>query len=94
MGAVVFFLIEWLVEECRLASRSGWDVVFGTYDRVERVRIPRRLAAISVAWLVDEDGEVRAQFGDEYEVAGRRERDDQRLRQDRDEAFANLVPTP
>jgi hypothetical protein len=43
---------------------------------------------------VDEDGEVRAQFGDEYEVAGRSERNDQRLRQDRDEAFANLVPTP
>lgn len=32
-------------------TTSLWDHVFGTYRRVEEVRVPRRLA---MAWLVDE----------------------------------------
>lgn len=70
-----------------------WDLVFGTYEAPGRIRIPRRLAAISVAWMVDEQGDLRPEFADDYEVAGRRDRDEARLQLDRDEAFANLVPT-
>lgn len=42
-----------------------WDRVFGTEVKPGRVRIPRRLAP---AWLLDEDGSVRAELRDDYEL--------------------------
>jgi len=46
-----------------------WDLVFGTYDRVEKVVVPRRLA---FRWLLDADGEVRPEHRSDYEVRGRK----------------------
>ena len=46
-----------------------WDHVFGTYDRVEQVVVPRRLA---FRWLLDDDGEVRPEHRSDYEVRGRK----------------------
>ena len=41
-----------------------WDMVFGTYERVDGpVRVPRRLA---MRWLTDEDGEVRPEHRADY----------------------------
>ncbi|HEX2577400.1 MAG TPA: sterol desaturase family protein, partial [Aquihabitans sp.] len=44
-----------------------WDVVFGTLERPERVRVPRRLA---LTWLVDARGEVRPEHRAHYELVG------------------------
>jgi sterol desaturase/sphingolipid hydroxylase (fatty acid hydroxylase superfamily) len=72
-----------------------WDLVFGTYERVDGpVRVPRRLA---MRWLLDDDGEVRPEHSDDYELVGRRLAPGQDLDQDRVDhtrAFANLAPTP
>ena len=47
-----------------------WDLVFGTYERVERpVRVPRRLAMV---WLLDEHGDVRPEYALDYVVVGTR----------------------
>lgn len=70
-----------------------FDVLFRTYERPDRIRVPRRLAAISVAWMVDDEGNVKPEFADDYYTVGVRDRDDARLDLDRIEAFANQVPT-
>jgi len=44
-----------------------WDHVFGTALRVDRVRVPRRMA---MRWLVDGEGRVRAPFAADYELVG------------------------
>ena len=49
-------------------SSSLWDHVYGTFERPERIRVPRRLA---MGWLVDGSGEVHPEFGDDYILAGR-----------------------
>lgn len=46
-----------------------WDMLFGTYQPVEAVRLPRRH---HLAWVVDDNGEVRPEFAEEYRVAGRK----------------------
>jgi sterol desaturase/sphingolipid hydroxylase (fatty acid hydroxylase superfamily) len=68
-----------------------WDVVFGTIERPEKVKVPRRLA---MRWLLDEDGNVRPEFQDDYEVVGSARADERQAAIDRARAFANLVPTP
>ena len=72
-----------------------WDLVFGTYERVDGpVRVPRRLA---MRWLLDDDGEVRAEHARDYELVGRGltpGADPAQDRVDHDRAFANLAPTP
>ncbi len=45
-----------------------WDLVFGTYDPVSRVAVPRRMAPL---WLVDDAGGVRGEYTDDYSVRGR-----------------------
>jgi sterol desaturase/sphingolipid hydroxylase (fatty acid hydroxylase superfamily) len=45
-----------------------WDLVFGTYVRPSRIRLPRRLAMV---WLVDDAGEVKPEYAAQYEVVGR-----------------------
>lgn len=51
-------------------SSPLWDLVFGTYTPVERVRVPERMA---MRWLLDpETGEVRAELVEDYELARRR----------------------
>ncbi len=45
-----------------------WDLVFGTYDPVSQVAVPRRLAPV---WLLDESGGLRVEFSDSYRMRGR-----------------------
>ncbi len=66
-----------------------WDHVFGTHERPEQVRVPRRLA---LPWLVDEDGEVLAEFADDYVLVGAAEPDERLLKLDRVRAFASVAP--
>jgi sterol desaturase/sphingolipid hydroxylase (fatty acid hydroxylase superfamily) len=67
-----------------------WDLVFGTYERVDgKVRVPRRLAMV---WLVGDDGEVRPEYADDYELVGRRPWTDEQATEDHQRAFANLAP--
>jgi sterol desaturase/sphingolipid hydroxylase (fatty acid hydroxylase superfamily) len=67
-----------------------WDMVFGTYVRVDGpLRVPRRMAMV---WLVDDDGAVRPEYAADYELAGSRPWNDQQAALDHDRAFANLAP--
>lgn len=66
-----------------------WDHVFGTFERPDRVRVPRRLA---LPWLVDINGEVLASFADDYVLVGRVDADERLLKLDRVRAFASLAP--
>ena len=72
-----------------------WDLVFGTYERVEGpVKVPRRLA---MRWLVDDDGELLPGYEDDWALVGRKLVAGEDPRQDeidRARAFANLAPTP
>ena len=64
-----------------------WDVVFGTLDATDGpVRVPRRMAPV---WLVDDEGAVRAEYEDDYVLAGR-VRD--AASEDRVAAFSNAAP--
>ncbi len=64
-----------------------WDLVFRTYDTPEKVAVPRRLVMV---WLLDENGEVRPEFRDDYVVRGTRTEIGS---DDLVEAFANQVPS-
>jgi sterol desaturase/sphingolipid hydroxylase (fatty acid hydroxylase superfamily) len=66
-----------------------WDYVFATRLSVDRVRVPRRLA---MSWLVDMNGEVRAEYASDYELVGSRRRDERTRRMDNDAAMANERP--
>jgi sterol desaturase/sphingolipid hydroxylase (fatty acid hydroxylase superfamily) len=67
-----------------------WDLVFGTYVRVEGpIRVPRRMAMV---WLLDDDGEVRPEYADDYVVVGRRPATEMQADADERDAFANLAP--
>ncbi len=67
-----------------------WDLVFGTFERVDGpVRVPRRLAMV---WLVDDDGEVKPEYADDYVLVGQRPWTDDQAAIDHHRAFANLAP--
>ena len=66
-----------------------WDHVFGTYVEVDIVRVPRRLA---MRWLIDDDGEVRPEYRDTYELRGSRVLDEEQRSVDSARAFANQAP--
>jgi Fatty acid hydroxylase superfamily len=66
-----------------------WDWVFGTYEPVATVRVPRRMA---MPWLLDDDGEVRAEHRGDYELAGRLPGTDEQVARDHTDAFANRAP--
>lgn len=52
-------------------SSPLWDLVFSTWTRPERVRVPRHAAP---PWLVDaETGEARPEHAADYELVGRRD---------------------
>jgi len=63
-----------------------WDKVFGTLTVPDQVQVPRRLA---MRWLLDEDGEVKPQFREDYALRG-----GSRLDADAElaDAFANRPP--
>lgn len=51
-------------------SSPLWDLVFGTYVKVDQVTVPGR--GIPLRWLFTTDGEVKPQFSNDYRVAGKR----------------------
>lgn len=65
-----------------------WDLVFGTFERPERVRVPARHAMI---WLLDEAGEVRPELAADYELR-RRRGGSADAKSDRRDAFKNRPP--
>jgi sterol desaturase/sphingolipid hydroxylase (fatty acid hydroxylase superfamily) len=71
-------------------SSPLWDVVFGTREVPDRVRVPRRLV---LPWLVDAHGEVRTEFVDDYVLVGSASSDDRLAALDRARAFASVAPT-
>jgi sterol desaturase/sphingolipid hydroxylase (fatty acid hydroxylase superfamily) len=66
-----------------------WDRVFGTYDEPGVVTIPRRMTP---AWMLDDDGEIRAEFANDYITKGARRLDALQIARDRADAFANVAP--
>jgi hypothetical protein len=66
-----------------------WDRLWGTYDEPGTVTVPRRMAP---AWLLDEAGEVRAEFASDYVVAGGRRSERAEREHDRTDAFSNVAP--
>lgn len=72
-----------------------WDLLLGTFQRVDRVVIPRRMAP---RWLVDGTGELRPQWAGTYELRGRSATPEELGTTepgtvDLRRAFANLTPT-
>ena len=47
-----------------------WDILCSSYTPMEVVRVPRHAAPV---WLVDEHGELKAQYRTQYELVGKRE---------------------
>jgi hypothetical protein len=68
-----------------------WDRLFGTYDEPSVVVVPARFAPV---WMVDDDGELRPEFADDYVVVGARPILPGRIERDRVDAFANVAPAP
>lgn len=66
-----------------------WDWVFGTYEPVDVVKVPRRMA---MPWLLDEHGEVRLEHRDDYVLAGRLPATADQGARDHADAFANRAP--
>ena len=66
-----------------------WDRLLGTYDEPGVVVIPRRMAPV---WMLDEAGEVRAEFASDYLAKGPRHPEAGQVRRDRVDAFANTAP--
>jgi sterol desaturase/sphingolipid hydroxylase (fatty acid hydroxylase superfamily) len=64
-----------------------WDLVFRTYESPTAVVVPRRLAMV---WLLDENGEVRAEHRRDYVVRGTRTEIGPEEIVD---AFANRIPS-
>jgi sterol desaturase/sphingolipid hydroxylase (fatty acid hydroxylase superfamily) len=67
-----------------------WDHVFGTHERPEQVRVPRRLV---LPWMIDGTGALRPEFVDDYELVGAGRSDERQAGIDRARAFASLAPT-
>jgi sterol desaturase/sphingolipid hydroxylase (fatty acid hydroxylase superfamily) len=66
-----------------------WDRLFDTSDEPGVVTVPRRMAP---AWLLDETGEMRAEFTADYKVSGVRRFEPSQVERDRDDAFGNVAP--
>jgi hypothetical protein len=74
-----------------------WDHIYSTFERPDQIRVPRRLA---MRWLLDETGDVRREFQDDYVLAGRRptvadpaeSTGDAQAAEDERRAFANQAP--
>ncbi|MFN8017202.1 MAG: sterol desaturase family protein [Acidimicrobiales bacterium] len=66
-----------------------WDRVFGTLEQPDRVRVPRRMAQ---PWMLDEDGELKADYVDDYVLVGSVDRDERLAQLDKARAFASVAP--
>lgn len=69
-------------------TTSIWDRLFGTADEPGVITVPRRMAPV---WLLDDAGEVRAEFAADYRVKAT-ERSEAVVDDDRQRAFANVAP--
>ncbi len=69
-------------------TTSLWDHLFGTYERPERVRVPRRLAQ---PWMLL-DGELRPGLDVDYVIVGSVDPADRAAQLDRARAFASIAP--
>lgn len=70
-------------------STLVWDRVFGTYEVPEQVRVPRRLV---LPWMCGEDGELYAEYRDDYVLVGSATPDARTQQLDRARAFASMAP--
>ena len=66
-----------------------WDVVFGTREVPDRVRVPRRLV---LPWMLDDDGGLRADLADDYVLVGSADSAERLAALDRARAFASVAP--
>ena len=66
-----------------------WDKVFGTLEVADVIRVPRRQA---MCWLVDDDGEVKAEYAPHYVLVGPAHADERLRKLDAARAFMNLPP--
>lgn len=67
-----------------------WDHLFGTAYTPDKVRVPRRLA---MPWLLDSEGNLKAEFADDYEIVGDEASSTARQQAlDKARAYANLEP--
>jgi hypothetical protein len=66
-----------------------WDRLSGTFDEPEVVTVPRRMAP---GWLLDDQGEVKPEFADDYVAKGSRRADADMVERDRADAFGNAAP--
>lgn len=66
-----------------------WDHLFGTHQRPERVRVPRRFA---MGWLTDSNGELHKAFADDYVLVGTVDNGERQAKLDRARAFSSLAP--
>jgi hypothetical protein len=66
-----------------------WDRLWGTYDEPGVVIVPRRMAPV---WLLDEMGEIRAEFAEDYVAKGVGRLEANQVERDRTDAFANAAP--
>ena len=70
-------------------SVPWWDHVFGTYERPVHVRVPRRLV---LPWMLDDDGQLKAEHADDYVLVGSADPTDRTRQLDRARAFASTAP--
>ncbi len=66
-----------------------WDVLLGTYEPPEIVTLPRRMAP---NWMLDKNGEVKAEYQADYRAKGRRATNPNERARDRVDAFTNVTP--
>lgn len=71
-----------------------WDMVFGTHEKIDQVRVPERHA---MDWLMDEKGEIKPQFAADYALKNRRKKagakvDDTQAKADLEAALAGIAP--
>ena len=66
-----------------------WDKLLGTYDDPGVVSVPQRMAPV---WLLDDHGQVRTEYAEDYIVKAGRPRVSAQAERDRQDAFANVAP--
>ena len=67
-----------------------WDRIWGTYDDPGVVTVPRRMAP---GWMLDDTGEIRAEYANDYLVKGAGRPESLQPERDREDAFANVAPS-
>ena len=68
-----------------------WDRVFGTQERPDVVKVPRRMAK-GLGWLLDDNDELRPEFADDYVLVGSFDMTERQAGIDRAKAFASIPP--